>query len=128
MDTPDARNQASSRTSQKITMNPLNIYEHEFQVYFRRYMNKISEVQRNNFKEVDFLSTQETHFFQFNKGKDQLGLAVVYLDKDYHSRRRLLIGHFSVIQEEHLEYCFETLVNYIFEHDKCSEIRLGLRH
>jgi hypothetical protein len=60
--------------------------------------------------------------------EDLVGFAIVHLDKDYLVRRRLIIGHFSVIKEELMTSCFELLINMIYEKDKCAEIRTAVQH
>jgi hypothetical protein len=41
-------------------------------------------------------------------------------------KRRFIIGHFSVLRDELLGECFGLLMSYIYEKDKCSEIRISI--
>jgi hypothetical protein len=39
-------------------------------------------------------------------------------------KRRLVIGHFSVIHDNNMNACFDLLVQTLFELDNCAEIRI----
>ena len=83
-----------------------------------------------NFASLDFIAQQEANFFEFKKNKHTIGLGIIYFDKDYMLRRRLVIGHFSVIrgEEHHLNDCFVQMMEEIKAKDHFSELRIGIQH
>ena len=71
---------------------------------------------------LKFILNKNIYFIKINKS----GLATIHLDKEYLGKRRIIIGHFSVLKEELMGECFGLLMTHIYEKDKCSEIRISL--
>ena len=124
-------------TDVNMTVTPIkDLYEDDLEDFLQNYFQLIPVKFKDTFLSSipDIIAKafqEDLNFLQFlDKDNQRIGLAIMHIDKNFLSFKRLSIIHFSMIFEKNeiVENALKTLLTWIWTHDNSEEIRINLFH
>ena len=113
-----------------------DLYEDDLSDFLQDYFFSLPERFKGTFlsnvNEIVLKSTQEDlNFLQFlDQNSQRVGLAILHIDKNFLTFKRMSILHFSVMKDskELLDSALKELLAWIWTKDNSEEIRINLFH